>query len=157
MQKKFLGFHSEWNLGSPGGWDYQRMAQEIGGFAWEKIRKASGINVNLDFKAPILNPVPLFAKMLLRAHKKMFGKEKPFIVLVAEEETLEKVGENIRIVKYLNGLRDVQAVLTDPTKLELVNNEVRFNGKKVTVIFMDFNNRVIVKLKKKNNLERWSV
>ena len=153
MQKKFLGYHSEWNLGSPGGWDYQRMAQEIGSFAWDRIKKASGITIDLDFDAPILNPLPLFAEMLLRAHKKTFGKEKPFIVLVAEEETLEKVGENIHIIKYLNGLEGVEAALTDPTKLELVNGDTYFKGKRVTTIFMDFNNRVIVKPRKKHNLD----
>ena len=26
----FAGYHSEWNLGSPGGWDYQRITQGIG-------------------------------------------------------------------------------------------------------------------------------
>ena len=25
-----IGCHSEWNLGSPGGWDYQRITQNIG-------------------------------------------------------------------------------------------------------------------------------
>ena len=153
MQKEFLGYHSEWNLGSPGGWDYQRMAQEIGIFAWDRIRKASGIDIELDFTAPILNPVPLFANMLLRAHKKNFGSQKAFIVLVAEEETLDKVGENIRIVKYLNGLDGVKAALTDATKLELKNGNIYVNGELVTVIFLDFNNNVIIKLRKKYNLD----
>jgi hypothetical protein len=33
----FLGYHSEWNLGSPGGWDYQRMTQEIAKVVWHQI------------------------------------------------------------------------------------------------------------------------
>ncbi len=152
MQGEFLGYHSEWNTGSPGGWDYQRMAQEIGSFAWKKIKNKSGIDIKLDFDDPILNPVPLFAGMLLRAHQKTFGKEKPFIALVAEKETLEKVGENIRFVKYLNSLEGVKASLIDPTKLELKNDEVYAGENRVTTIFLDFNNNVIVKLKKKYNL-----
>jgi len=153
MQKEFLGYHSEWNLGSPGGWDYQRMAQEIGSFTWNKIKKASGIDIDIDFDARILNPVPLFSEMLLRAHKKNFGKEKAFIVVVAEEETLDKVGENIRIVKYLNGLEGVKAALTGPTGLELKEDKVYYKGDRVTTIFLDFNNNVIVNLRKKHNLD----
>ena len=29
MAEAFKGHHSEWNLGSPGGWDYQRLARII--------------------------------------------------------------------------------------------------------------------------------
>ena len=153
MADEFLGYHSEWNLGSPGGWDYQRMAQEIARFSWQKIKEKSGINIELDFDHPILNPVPLFAQMLLRAHSKNFGKVKPFIVLVAEEETLEKVGENIRFVEYLNTLPNVKASLVSPTSLEQKDGQVFVNGDRVTVVFLDFNNNVIVKLRKKHNLD----
>ena len=107
MQKSFQGYHSEWNLGSPGGWDYQRMAQELGRFAWEKLKTESGLELELDFEHPLLNPVPGFAGMLIRAHLKNFPAEKPFIALVAEPGTLDKVGENIRFVEYLNSLPDV--------------------------------------------------
>jgi len=153
MKEKFLGYHSEWNLGSPGGWVYQKMAQDIGKIAWERIKKESEIPVELDFDAPILHPVSNFAKLLLRAHKERFPDKKPFIALVAEEETLDKVGENIKIVEYLNALPDVKAVLISPVKLQLKNNEVYVGNNKVTTIFMDFNNNVIIKLKKKHNLD----
>lgn len=153
MQKEFIGYHSEWNMGSPGGWDYQRMAQEIGKFTWQKIKKASGIDIELDFDKPILNPVPLFAQTLLRAHKKNYGRNNPFIVLVAEKETLEKVGENIRFVRYLNSLPGVKSALIDPANLELKDGNVYFQGNEVTTIFQDFNNSVVVKLKKKQNLD----
>lgn len=153
MQKEFLGYHSEWNMGSPGGWDYQRMAQEIGKFAWERIKKASGIDIELVFDDSILNPVPLFAQTLLRAHKINYGKNSPFIVLVAEKETLEKVGENIRFVKYLNSLPGVKAVLSDPSRLELRNGSVYLEGNEVTTIFQDFNNNIIVKLQKEYDLK----
>lgn len=139
-------------MGSPGGWDYQRMAQEIARLAWKEIRKRSAIDIELDFDDPILNPVPNFAQMLLRAHRKKFPKENPFIALVAEEDTLEKVGENIRFVEYLNSLPDVKAVLIDPTKLKLRDGGVYVNQNRVTAIFLDFNNNVIVKLKKDHDL-----
>ena len=103
----FLGYHSEWNLGSPGGWDYQRMAQENARFSWQRIQEKSGIDIELDFSHPILNPVPAFAGLLLEAHKAKSGREKPSIALVAEEETLEKVGENIHFVQHLNSLPNV--------------------------------------------------
>jgi hypothetical protein len=153
MPEEFLGYHSEWNLGSPGGWDYQRMTQETGKFAWEKIKQKTGIDIELDFDNPLLNPVPNFAQMLLRAHRKNSGDKKAFIALVAEKETLEKVGENIRFVKYLNSVPDVKAVLIDPERLTSRNGEVYVGRDKVTCVFLDFNNNVIIKLKKKYNLE----
>jgi len=153
MQEEFLGYHSEWNMGSPGGWDYQRMAQEIGKLAWKEIKEKSGINIEIDFDDPILNPVPNFAQVLLRAHQKNFPKEPPFIALVAEQETLDKVGENIRFVEYLNSIPDARGVLMDPAKLELRNGRVYVNNDKITAIFLDFNNNVIVKLKKRNNID----
>jgi hypothetical protein len=152
MPEDFLGYHSGWNMGSPGGWDYQRMAQEIAKFSWQKIKRQSGIDIELDFKHPILNPVPAFANLLLEAHRKNFGQDKPFIALVAEEETLKKVGENIHFTQYLNSLPDVSACLISPDKLELKNNRLLVGKNKVTLIFLDFNNNVIVKLKKKYNL-----
>jgi hypothetical protein len=33
----FEGYHSEWNLGSPGGWDYQKTTQIIGKAIWQKL------------------------------------------------------------------------------------------------------------------------
>ena len=80
------------------------MSQEVARFAWKKIREKADVPVELDFDDPLLNPVPNFAKMLLRAHHRNFPKENPFIALVAEKETLDKVGENIRFVEYLNSL-----------------------------------------------------
>ena len=154
MQNEFLGYHSEWNMGSPGGWDYQRMAQQIGKLAWQQIKEKSKINVELDFDAPILNPVPNFAKMLIRAHQKNSLDKNIMIALVAEQETLAKVGENIRFIEYLNSLDNVKAILTDPAQLKLKNNnQIYINQNKVTVIFLDFNNNVICKLRKKYNLK----
>jgi hypothetical protein len=152
MPEGFLGYHSEWNMGSPGGWDYQRMAQEIARFSWQEIKKQSGIDIELDFDHPILNPVPAFAEILLEAHRENFAKEKPFIALVAEKDTLDKVGENIRFVRYLNSLPDVSACLISPEKLELKGKRIFAEGNKITLVFLDFNNSLIVKLRKKCDL-----
>ncbi|UCD85675.1 MAG: hypothetical protein JSU92_05645 [Deltaproteobacteria bacterium] len=153
MGERFLGHHCEWNLGSPGGWDYQRMAQELGRLSWERIKRLSGIDIKLDFDHHLLNPVPTFARMLLRAHKQRFGSQEAFIVLLAEEETLDKVGENIHFVDYLNHLPGVTAALTSPQRLESKGDTVTLEGRRITAIFLDFNNNVIVKLKKKHNLD----
>ncbi|MBN1353367.1 MAG: hypothetical protein JW994_01685 [Candidatus Omnitrophica bacterium] len=146
MQEEFLGYHSEWNLGSPGGWDYQRMAQEIGKIAWRAINKHGKIGIELDFDDPALNPVPNFSELLLRANRMNYPGEKPFIALVAEKETLEKVGENIRFVKYLNTLPDVKAVLTEPSQILSRNGEIYYGNNRITSIFLDFNNSVIARL-----------
>ena len=52
----FLGYHSEWNLGSPGGWDYQRMTQIIGKAVWQRINALRPVPVELDFDHPLLYP-----------------------------------------------------------------------------------------------------
>lgn len=153
MQERFLGYHSEWNMGSPGGWVYQTLAQEIGKIAWERIRKNCDIDIELDFDDPVLNPVPNFAQLLLRAHKKNFPREKPCIALVAEKETLDKVGENIKFVEYLNAMPDTKAFLIDPTRLRLKDGKIYVDNTRITAIFLDFNNNVIVKLSKLHNLD----
>ncbi|NTU48151.1 MAG: hypothetical protein HGA84_03990, partial [Syntrophobacteraceae bacterium] len=53
----FWGYHSEWNLGSPGGWDYQRVTQIIGKAVWEKLNAIKPIPVRVDFDHPLLFPV----------------------------------------------------------------------------------------------------
>ena len=50
--KSFQGYHSEWNLGSPGGWDYQRITQIIGKAVWSGLSGISPIGVDLDFDHP---------------------------------------------------------------------------------------------------------
>ncbi len=153
MRGEFSGYHSEWNLGSPGGWDYQRMAQEIGRYSWQILKDKADINIELDFEHPILNPVPAFANLLIEAHRSNFGREKPSIALVAEQETLDKVGENIHFVQYLNSLPDISAYLISPDKLELRNDQIFADNNKITLLFLDFNNNVIVRLKKRYNLK----
>ena len=35
--KTVKGFHGEWNMGSPGGWEYQGIAQTLGKMAWDLV------------------------------------------------------------------------------------------------------------------------
>ncbi len=150
--ENFKGYHAEWNLGCPGGWEYQRMAQVRGKLCWNWIKKITAIEIELDFEHPILNPVPLFIDMLLRAHRINFLRQKPFVLLVAEEETLDKVTENINLVEFLNRMEGVNAALTCPQELEEKGDDVIFNGQKVTVIFLDINTDVLLRIAKKHHI-----
>ncbi len=151
--KNFQGYHAEWNLGCPGGWEYQRMAQERGKFSWKKVRKISGIEMELTFDHPLLNPVPSFLEMLLRAHRIKFHREKPFILLVAEKATLDKVTENINVVAHLNRMEGVNAALASPEEVEKRGDYVTYQGKRVTVIFLDINNDVLLRIGTRHDIE----
>jgi hypothetical protein len=50
------GFHSEWNLVCPGGWDYQRITQIIGKATWQKLNTIGSFNLELDFDHPLFYP-----------------------------------------------------------------------------------------------------
>ena len=150
---QLVGYHSEWNLVCPGGCDYQRMAQERGKLCWKRIKKGSGIQIELDFDHPLLKPVPSFLDMLLRAHRRSFRQEKPFILLVAEKDTLDKVPENINVVKFLNRMEGIKAALTCPEELERRGDHVIYMGQAATVIFLDMNNDVLLKIGQKQDIE----
>src|SRR4030065_1218242 len=87
--ENFLGCHSEWNLGSPGGWDYQRITQVIGKEVWKRFNEIRKIEVELDFDHPLLYPIDGFMQMLLDAHRAREGRNPGTIAVVAEGETLE--------------------------------------------------------------------
>jgi hypothetical protein len=144
----FLGYHSEWNLGSPGGWEYQRITQELGKLAWQRLQPHLDLNVPLDFDHKYLNPVPAFAAALLRAHQQRHKDKKPHIVLVAEPDTLDTVVENRNFVEYLGSLEDVTAALAAPQELDYHQGRLYYRNVQVTVIFMDFNNDVLLKMEK---------
>jgi len=129
------------------------MAQERGILSWDRIKKITGIDIELTFDHPLLNPVPSFLDMLLRAHRAKFNQEKPFILLVAEKETLDVVTENINLVDYLNRMDGVQAAMTSPEEVEREGDEIVYNGHKVTVIYLDMNNDVLLKIGEKHNIE----
>jgi hypothetical protein len=147
------GYHAEWNLGCPGGWEYQRMAQERGELCWERVKQISGIQIQLSFDHPLLNPVPRFLDMLMRAHQSKFHEQKPFILLVAEEETLDKVTENINLVQYLNRMEGVKAAMTCPERVETRGDYVTYEGQNVTVIFLDINNDVLLRIGTNHDIE----
>lgn len=150
--KTFLGYHSEWNLGSPGGWDYQRITQIIGKAVWDRLNTISAIPVDLDFQHPMLFPIHGFAQMLIKACKAREGNNKGLIAVVAEEETLETVTENRNLAKRLDAVEGISGALMAPHELELKNGSVCWQGQPVSIIFMDFNTDVLLDLHRKQGL-----
>lgn len=153
MSEEFLGYHSEWNLGSPGGWDYQRITQEIGKSVWERICSFSEVHENLIFDHPLLYPVNGFVDMLINAWRVREEKDPGLIAVMAEEETLEEVTENRNLVRHLSRIEGIKSILLAPQHLEITNGAVTYLGKKVGLIFMDFNTNVLLDLHRKHNLE----
>jgi hypothetical protein len=150
--KTVKGFHGEWNMGSPGGWEYQGIAQSLGKMAWDLVLDNIEVGVDVDFEHPQINAVPGFARMLLRAHKRCHGRSPVHAVLLAETETLDVVLENKNFVGYLNALEGVKASLAGPGHLSLKNGKVLCGGEEATVIFMDFNLNTLVKIHEKEDI-----
>jgi len=148
---QFIGYHSEWNLGSPGGWDYQRITQIIGKEIWEK-HFSGALDAILDFDHPFLHPVNNFVDMLTESHRLREGLSPGFIAVVAEEETLEDVTENRNLVDHLNAVEGISSALMAPHELELEKGRVSWHGQLVSVIFMDFNTDVLLALHRKLKL-----
>jgi len=148
----FAGYHSEWNLGSPGGWDYQRTTQEIAKQVWDKINRIRPTGVALDFDHPLLYPVVSFAEMLVAVHRRREGRNPGLLAVVAEEETLAEVTENINLARRLDAVDGITGILAAPHAFELRNGQVCHQGRPVSVIFMDFNNDVFLKLHRKHDL-----
>ncbi len=150
--KDFFGYHSEWNLGSPGGWDYQRITQIIGKAVWLRLNRIRPITVDLDFDHPLLFPVNGFAEMLVQSHQAREGSNPGLIAVVAEEETLESVTENRNLAELLHTFEGISGVLIAPHELELKKGRVWYQGQPVSVIFIDFNTDVLLALHRKHNL-----
>ncbi len=112
--KSFLGYHSEWNLGSPGGWDYQRITQQIAKVIWQSLNRITSVGVELDFDHPLLCPVQGFAQMLLDVHRRREGTNPGVIAVVAEEETLQDVTENINFARRLDQTDGITGILSAP-------------------------------------------
>ena len=151
--KKIKGYHGEWNMGSPGGWDYQGTAQLLGKMAWDLILENIDVGVDLDFGHPQINAVPGFARMMLRAHRNRHGRNPVHAVLLAETETLDTVLENKNFVNYLNSMDGVKASLAGPGHLSLRKGKVYCKGEEATVIFMDFNMNTLIKIGQKEDIE----
>ena len=148
----FSGYHSEWNLGSPGGWDYQRTTQEIGKVIWEKLNQFTPTGVELDFDHPLLCPVEGLARMLVEVLRAREGDNSGLIAVVAEEETLADVTENINLARRLDQFEGVTGVLAAPHEFELKNSRPCYQGQPVSVVFMDFNNDVLLRLHRRQGL-----
>lgn len=148
----FLGYHSEWNLGSPGGWDYQRITQIIGKAVWERLNLIRPMGVDLDFDHPLLYPVEGFSRMLIEHHRLMEGSGPGLIAVVAEEETLQDVTENINLAERLDAVEGLSGALMAPHELEISGGRVCWKGKPVSVAFVDFNTDVLLNLHRKHNL-----
>lgn len=144
--KTVRGYHGEWNMGSPGGWDYQRIAQVLGKMAWQRVLEKVEVDVDIDFDHPQINAVPGFARMILRAHHQRHGRNPVHFVLLAESETLDVVLENQNFVQYLNVMDGVKASLAGPEHLSLKGGRVCCRGEEATCLFMDFNLNVLVKI-----------
>jgi len=151
--KEFFGYHSEWNLGSPGGWDYQRITQIIGKAVWDRLNRIHEIPVALDFDNPLLMPVNGFVEMLSQAYRKRDDNTGGIVAVVAEEETLESVTENINLADHLNAIDGISSALMAPQELTLEKGMVCWQGRPVSVIFMDFNTDVLLSLHRKHGLE----
>jgi len=149
----FLGYHSEWNLGSPGGWDYQRITQLIGKAVWEALCKVRSMGVELDFDHPMLYPVRGFLEMLVSAHRRRGEPDRSLIAVMAEEQTLDTVTENRNLAEWLNRVKGLKGRLMAPQELELHGGEVCWHGEKVSLIFMDFNTDVLLDLHRKYGLD----
>ncbi|MGD8961736.1 MAG: hypothetical protein PVH43_04445 [Desulfobacterales bacterium] len=148
----FEGYHSEWNLGSPGGWDYQKTTQIIGKAVWQKLSRIIKLKVDLDFDHPLFFPVDSFADMLIAAHAERAGNNAGLIAVVAEAETLEDVTENRNLAERLSTVEGITGALMAPQELELKNGRVCWQGQPVSIIFMDFNTDVLLALHRQHDL-----
>jgi hypothetical protein len=146
------GYHGEWNMGSPGGWEYQRIAQLLGKMAWDLLLESIEVGVDIDFEHPQINAVPGFARMMVRAHENRHGRNPVHAVLLAETETLDVVLENKNFVDYLNTLDNVKASLAGPSHLSSKNGRVYCRGDEATVIFMDFNMNTLFKISQSEDI-----
>jgi hypothetical protein len=149
----FQGHHSEWNLGSPGGWDYQRITQIIGKAVWERLQAVTSLDVRLDFDHPRLYPVFGFVRLLLETHRAREGSNPGVIAVVAEEETLQEVTENRNLALHLDAIEGISGVLASPRQIECSRGRVSYRGRPVSLIFMDFNTDVLLDLHRSHGLD----
>lgn len=148
----FFGYHSEWNLGSPGGWDYQRITQIIGKEVWKRLNEIRPMGVDLDLVHPMFFPLNGFVEMLVQSHRARAGNNPGLIAVVAEEETLKDVTENRNLAERLNSVEGIRGVLMAPQELELKESKVCWHGHPVSLLFVDFNTDVLLALHHKHDL-----
>lgn len=148
----FLGYHSEWNLGSPGGWDYQRTTQVIAKAVWERVSSLCSLDLQLDFDHELLHPVHGLVRMLCRAHRERAGNNPGTVAVVAEQETLADVTENINLARHIDAVDGLSGVLIAPQELELRQGRVCHRGQPISVLFVDFNTDVLLDLHRSHDL-----
>ncbi len=153
MLDSFEGYHSEWNLVSPGGWDYQRLTQIIGRAVWLKLNAIRPCGVQLDFNHPLFYPVDGFTNMLVEAHRIRTGQKPGLIAIVAEKETLQDVVENRNLARRLNNMNGISSELMAPEELELKKGRICWQNKPVSLIFMDFSIDVLLKIHRQYDLQ----
>jgi hypothetical protein len=110
------------------------------------------MGVDLDFDHPLLFPIYGFVEMLITAHRNREGDNPGLIAVVAEEETLQDVTENINLARHLGKFNGIHSALMAPQELELRNGRVSWKGQFVSLIFMDFNTDVLLRLHRASNL-----
>ncbi len=150
--KPFWGYHSEWNLGSPGGWDYQRITQIIGKAVWERANRIRPSGITLDFDHPLLYPIDGFVRMLVAGHHRLSGSNPGLLAVIAEQETLQDVTENINLAKRLDAINGLSSALMAPHELALENGRVCYHGRPVSIAFVDFNTDVLLTLHRQQDL-----
>jgi hypothetical protein len=90
--------------------------------------------------------------MLLAGHKRLSGNNPGLMAVVAEEETLEDVTENINLAKRLDAIDGIEGALMAPHQLEFKEGQVCYRGKPVSIAFVDFNTDILLNLHRKHNL-----
>lgn len=135
---EFRGYHSEWDLGSPRGWDRQRLAQIAGKAMWRRICQIAPVAAELDFDHPLLIPVKAFVEMLVQTHRAREGRNSGLIVVAAERDPPGKVPENANLARHLNSIQGIYGALIAPGELELKWGRVCWRGQPVSIIFLAF-------------------
>jgi hypothetical protein len=73
--------------------------------------------------------------------------------VIAEEETLADVTENINLSERLNGIAGLKSALMAPHELEMQAGRVSYRGTPVSIAFVDFNTDVLFNLHRRHNLK----
>ncbi|MCW9049398.1 MAG: hypothetical protein OQK50_03590, partial [Deltaproteobacteria bacterium] len=73
--------------------------------------------------------------------------------VIAEEETLVDVTENINLANRLNCIDGLSSALMAPHELELQKGRVSYRGTPVSIAFVDFNTDVLLNLHRQHNLK----
>jgi hypothetical protein len=128
------------------------ITEKIAKTTWDELNRITPTGLDLDFDHPQLHPVLGFSRMLLDTHRRREGNNPGLIAVTAEEETLEDVTENINLANRLDAVEGITGVLAAPREFELRSGVVCHEGRPVSLVFMDFNNDVFLRLHRKQDL-----